>query len=538
MTIGALESARSDFETVLALASSPTSTSHDVGEQWQAFLDLGFAWDGIDYERTRSYYQQAFDLAQSSGKPLLIARSSNRIGNWHMNMEQPEEGLRYQQQALAIFVQANATEDIIENHILIHYSGLFVGDLVGLSHFRQAIALARQSDNRYGLSAARGDPLCSPMHSTDTMLSTLSLDEASDHVEEAGQLARTIGWRLNEAITSTWRAGIANARGDFGAARRFAEEGVAIAEEMAHPEWQSSNLYELGNIASDTYDYDAAKAYLEHALGLAKEMRSLHFQRVMAGRLAGVLALSGQCEGARATLARVVAPDEPMLTPGQRECWYGYARIALSEGNPRTALDILQRLASAASAPAFSDVPWLALLGGEALLDLGHFEEAATLLGDAYRVAQAEEWRLLIWRLGALWGRALYARGAVDEAAQIWAESRTYAETLAASIPKESERAAFLQGVSTAIPTLTTLSLPQSPRQPPRAAGDLTRRELEIARLVALGQKNRQIARALIISEETATVHVKHILHKLQFTSRSQIAAWVVDQRLDISPDR
>jgi non-specific serine/threonine protein kinase len=68
-------------------------------------------------------------------------------------------------------------------------------------------------------------------------------------------------------------------------------------------------------------------------------------------------------------------------------------------------------------------------------------------------------------------------------------------------------------------------------------AGDLTPREREVALLVARGYTNRKIARELVISEETATVHVKHILHKLQFASRSQIAAWVVDQRLDIPHD-
>jgi DNA-binding CsgD family transcriptional regulator len=54
----------------------------------------------------------------------------------------------------------------------------------------------------------------------------------------------------------------------------------------------------------------------------------------------------------------------------------------------------------------------------------------------------------------------------------------------------------------------------------------LSPRESEVATLVADGLTNRQIAERLVISERTAQNHVQHILTKLGFTSRSQIAAW------------
>jgi non-specific serine/threonine protein kinase len=59
---------------------------------------------------------------------------------------------------------------------------------------------------------------------------------------------------------------------------------------------------------------------------------------------------------------------------------------------------------------------------------------------------------------------------------------------------------------------------------------ELTRRESEIARLVAQGLTNRGIASKLVISQRTAETHVEHILTKLGFTSRAQIAAWVVEE--------
>jgi DNA-binding NarL/FixJ family response regulator len=54
----------------------------------------------------------------------------------------------------------------------------------------------------------------------------------------------------------------------------------------------------------------------------------------------------------------------------------------------------------------------------------------------------------------------------------------------------------------------------------------LSPREEEVAALVAEGLTNRQIADRLVISERTAQNHVQHILTKLGFSARSQIAAW------------
>ena len=54
----------------------------------------------------------------------------------------------------------------------------------------------------------------------------------------------------------------------------------------------------------------------------------------------------------------------------------------------------------------------------------------------------------------------------------------------------------------------------------------LTTREREVAALVAAGLSNKEIAEKLVISERTAEGHVEHILGKLEFRSRSQIASW------------
>nr|WP_271208860.1 protein kinase [Rhodococcus wratislaviensis]GLK33205.1 hypothetical protein GCM10017611_00470 [Rhodococcus wratislaviensis] len=57
----------------------------------------------------------------------------------------------------------------------------------------------------------------------------------------------------------------------------------------------------------------------------------------------------------------------------------------------------------------------------------------------------------------------------------------------------------------------------------------LTKRERQVADLVAQGLTNKAIAASLVISPRTAQGHVEHILTKLGFTSRTQIAGWVLE---------
>ncbi len=75
---------------------------------------------------------------------------------------------------------------------------------------------------------------------------------------------------------------------------------------------------------------------------------------------------------------------------------------------------------------------------------------------------------------------------------------------------------------------------PPSPSGGPNAetgVGPLTRREWEVARLVTQGLSNREVGKALAISERTVDAHVQHILNKLGFNSRTQVAAWVAVSR-------
>jgi len=71
-------------------------------------------------------------------------------------------------------------------------------------------------------------------------------------------------------------------------------------------------------------------------------------------------------------------------------------------------------------------------------------------------------------------------------------------------------------------PSTSTPDVDASPR--------LTKRERQVADLIAEGLTNQAIAQRLVISPRTAQGHVEHILDKLGFTSRTQVAAWVVER--------
>jgi predicted ATPase/DNA-binding CsgD family transcriptional regulator len=74
--------------------------------------------------------------------------------------------------------------------------------------------------------------------------------------------------------------------------------------------------------------------------------------------------------------------------------------------------------------------------------------------------------------------------------------------------------------------------------EPPKVPDVLTKREAEIARLVAEGLTNREIAARLVISQRTADTHMQNILTKLGLHKRAQVAAWIVSSAGIRLPER
>ncbi|MDK1474280.1 response regulator transcription factor [Streptomyces sp. 549] len=68
----------------------------------------------------------------------------------------------------------------------------------------------------------------------------------------------------------------------------------------------------------------------------------------------------------------------------------------------------------------------------------------------------------------------------------------------------------------------------QNPPGGPGRVGALTDREREVLCLISDGRSNREIARALVLSEKTVKTHVSNILMKLDLSDRTQAALWAV----------
>lgn len=89
----------------------------------------------------------------------------------------------------------------------------------------------------------------------------------------------------------------------------------------------------------------------------------------------------------------------------------------------------------------------------------------------------------------------------------------------------------------TALPRQAGESLADTPApERPTGTDALTRREREVAALVAEGLSNREIAARLVVSKRTADAHIEHILAKLGFSSRAQIAALLGSEAQSAEP--
>jgi DNA-binding CsgD family transcriptional regulator len=98
-------------------------------------------------------------------------------------------------------------------------------------------------------------------------------------------------------------------------------------------------------------------------------------------------------------------------------------------------------------------------------------------------------------------------------------------------------RAEFEAGKRLSRATAIGLALDEPARVTAPPSGDtgapLANREAQVARLVADGLGNKQIAARLLISEHTVDSHIRNIMNKLGVSARAQIAAWMAsaDQR-------
>jgi DNA-binding CsgD family transcriptional regulator len=507
-------------------------TMHDRVAEWQSAIDLGFLWAGRDYAQAEPWFRQALILAQSLDDPAFHARSLNRIGNWHLNVEQPHDALRYHREALAIFQQLHDARGVAETLDLLGMTSYLGGDLIGgTAYYQQATALFDELGNREGLTSSLATlTMRASTYHTDALIAVASLAEVLPDAERAVKVARAIGQRSAESYALLQLGLCLGSQGEYTHALAACQQSLHIAEEIEHRQWQTAAHAMLGGVYNGLLAHRQASDHFEQALVLAQETHSLFWTRMATGYLASVSILLHDYARAEALLHTALSPGTAIQTMAQRMLWCASVELALAQEHPAHALEMIDRLIASAAQVAEGESSLRVLkLRGEALAALQRPVEAEVAFKRAQEIAMMQGVRPMHWRICIALGRLYQTQGRNTEAEQAFATACTLIEELATTIADESLRDNFLQLAMAMLPHTRPLSPKQAVKQ---AYGGLTAREREIATLIAQEKFNREIADVLVLSERTIETHVSNIMFKLGFTSRKQIATWAIERGL------
>jgi DNA-binding CsgD family transcriptional regulator/tetratricopeptide (TPR) repeat protein len=324
---------------------------------------------------------------------------------------------------------------------------------------------------------------------------------------------------------------IAMFQGEFGDAKASCQEALALFRELEDEEGVASALVHLGAVAVlGQLDDVPVPVLLEEATMLRpkiKDRRTLGTLLLLLGLFAAIQGEFDRCE----------ALHEEALT------------LFREVGDVSGISHCLNNLG-------------LGMLAGRA------YDKASGLLRENLRVALESDHKVTIHSSLLGLGGVATARGQPARAARLWGAVEALEDNfgirmtpaglslagyegylaLARSRLKEEEfAAAWAEGKAMTTEQAIQYALSEEEAVPPTAsptqrpatggqAGELTRREEEVAALVAQGLTNRQIAEELFVSDRTVDAHLRKILKKLGLRSRAQIATWATDQQR-VPPD-
>lgn len=531
-TLGAFDQARNDYERALDVAEQAA----DETLQWQCMTALGFLWAERDYSQAGVWFRRARDVSDRLADPTKQARTLNRLGNWLGNTGRIEEGLQAHQDALTIFEKYHDIQGMAETLDLLSTLHGMSGDrITAVDELGQAIALFRSlGDTRSLISSLAMRALqAMPGANETTFWPHRTQDECVGDASESLRLSRHINSQAGQAFAEIALAHILTSFGEFGAAQGHAQTAQRITTEIEHQQWQVSTWYGFGRLYLLLLAPEPAITALESGLSLARVLGSTFWIATLTASLGRAYMMHDDLAAAQATLRAVMLRDQRPYTIAERDIALAWAALALAQSEPDVALRIAEQLL--ASAPQqhngrpVEPIPHILHVKGEALMSLSRPDEALTALEGARCGAEARNARPLLWTIHRALGRAYQILHRSDEAHQEITAARRLIEELGVTIEDASLRDHFINAALSTMPEEKPLSTREAAR---RAYGGLTAREREVALLLAEGKTSRQIADALVVSERTAEVHVSNILRKLGFTSRTQIAVWVVERGL------
>jgi ATP/maltotriose-dependent transcriptional regulator MalT len=276
----------------------------------------------------------------------------------------------------------------------------------------------------------------------------------------------------------------------------------------------------LGTIHGFRGDARAARPLLARCLATATRLDVVSMGVDSAAGLAWVAAYQGDVAGAaehcRAVLERWErSEDHHYAVWGLRTAAWVFA-AAGDLPRARASAEALSAIAAGAGHPYA--LAALAHALGETALGEGDAEAAARQIGRALELHADLDTPFERAQIALRAGVALAAAGERELGAQRLAEAHRAARRLG-SRPVAAASAA----------ELARLGEPLERRLGRRAAAEhetagLSRRELEVMRLVSVGRTNREIARELFLSQRTVDMHVRSILAKLSCHTRTEAA--------------
>ena len=426
--------------------------------------------------RSAAQYRAALELlataaedAAQAGRPDLRARILGLEGNVRARMGQTPEGLALVQSGLALALEHNLASAVAEIYQRLADSLEHAGDYTGA---QEAYVTAFDFCQVHAIPATA--QLCVACL-TVVLRQTGEWDRAMTLCREV--LASPHSATHARTVANTILGTLYVLRGQPGRAQPLLLEATALAQriELAAAELLAAWGLALLDEINGAYDTVAERCYF--ILGRWEQLEDVHY---------AVPAL----RWAVSFFARTNADA------GARSCANALARIAGASGQPE---------ALSALAHALGEI---ALLDGDPPQAVQQFQQALDLLRETavpYCHAGTQ------WRAGIACAAANQRDAAADHLTHAYRTARKLgARPLATRIAQELE----------------ALGEPLGARLGPGAAGrvrsgDLTRRQREILQLVALGQTNAEIARALVLSPRTVEMHVANILTTLDSRSRA-----------------
>jgi predicted ATPase/DNA-binding CsgD family transcriptional regulator len=334
--------------------------------------------------------------------------------------------------------------------------------------------------------------------------------------EEALALYEELGDQRRAAESLAHLAWMVAFRGDAARATALFEKSLAAAQASGNLKPIPSTLNGLAYIAFESEDFERAQRLWGGALALNREQGNVLEVATVLNSMGYAELARGNQERARELLEESLPLNRELGNKhGVAHCLMALGIAATLQGEPEWAKALLKEsLAIAVELGSKAEI-------AETLEGLA---AANGILGEHVRAAR-------------LWGMAGALREAID--VPWWSAERLLHEPQLVAARSRTDEAtwatAFAEGRNMALEEAVKYALSEAGPATPLTTGPkrswaegsppaLTRREEEVAFLVARGLTNRQIALEFSISEHTAATHVGKILKKLGLSSRSQLA--------------